>query len=434
MLSNPFVIIGYLGYFTFFAEIFIIQMLFMRKFPRRSYFILRVLGSIVLAGAFSVVPKLPIGFVDTMYFFVLFYTIVAATVCFRANALNAVFYGLTAWATQHFAWSILMVVCLTVAMTTAWTAVVYVLIYACSYALLFFIFSFRKKEYEVTKEKLYVVLISAIILFLTTILYDCAQHFDGNSVWYSIYAAVSCVLVLCTQFGISSREELIRQREQLEIEKSVLENLLYRQTRQQKLTGETVEIINRKCHDLKHQINLLRSMRQAESGEYLNEIEKAVMVYGDIAKTGNYALDITLTEKCLLCEEHKIRFTYIVDGASLNMMKAVDVSTLFGNMLDNAIECEDGEEEERRIVRLNVSAVHGYLRIHCENYCSRAVAFEDGLPVSERQDSGYHGFGSKSIRYIAEKYGGTVVMEHDGELFNVNILLPISPPAEDEEE
>lgn len=423
-LSDPFEIIRHTGYFTFFAEIIIIQLLFMRKFPRRRYFILRLLSGLALSAALIVLPRFYIGVVNLAYYVVQIYAIAVGLFCFKANLLNGVFYGLTAWAAQHVAWSVYLIICMTLEMSTALTAVAYVLSYLLVYSSLFFLFSFRRADYEIAREKRNAVLISAIVLFITTILYDFAEYYDRTTVWYSMYAVISCLLVLCVQFGISSKEELMRQREQLEVEKTVLESLLYRQTRQQKLTGETVEIINRKCHDLKHQIGLLRSMRQSDSEKYLDEIEKAVMIYGNIAKTGNNALDITLTEKCLLCEEHNIKFTYIVDGESLNMMRAVDVSTLFGNMLDNAIECEDGEKEERRIVRLNVSAVNGYLRVHCENYCSHPVTFEDGLPVSDRRDTGYHGFGSKSIRYIVEKYCGTVVMDHDGELFNINILLP----------
>lgn len=161
----------------------------------------------------------------------------------------------------------------------------------------------------------------------------------------------------------------------------------------------------------------------------MSEIERAVLIYDDIAKTGNYALDITLMEKCLLCEEYHIRFTYIVNGEKLGVMEAVDVSSLFGNILDNAIENSLKENENHRIIRLNVAVWQGFLRIHCENYCSRQVEFKDGLPVSERRESGYHGFGAKSIRYIAAKYGGNLAMSLEDNVFSVNIIIPLADSA-----
>lgn len=47
---------------------------------------------------------------------------------------------------------------------------------------------------------------------------------------------------------------------------------------------------------------------------------------------------VIYTEKSLLCERHKIRFTYMIDGEQLDFMDPVDIASLFGNALDNAIE------------------------------------------------------------------------------------------------
>lgn len=429
MLSNPYVILKYTGYMSFFLEIFIIQMLFMRKFPHRKHFVLRLLGSIALSAGLIFIPAINIGIINITFLIVLAYSILVSIICFRIDLLNACFFGLTAWAAQHFAWSIILIVCMSVKMSVAWTLVAYVGVYTLSYAAIFFTCSFRRGEYMICREKLVTVAVFALILLITIFIYDFASYYDRNTVWYSVYAAVSCILVLFTQFGISAREGLLSQRERLETEKETLESLLFRQAKQRKLTDETIEIINRKCHDLKHQIALLRRMSHEESEKTLSEIERAVLIYDDIAKTGNYALDITLMEKCLLCEEYHIRFTYIVNGEKLGVMEAVDVSSLFGNILDNAIENSLKENENHRIIRLNVAVWQGFLRIHCENYCSRQVEFKDGLPVSERRESGYHGFGAKSIRYIAAKYGGNLAMSLEDNVFSVNIIIPLADSA-----
>lgn len=425
MLSNPFAFISYAGYITFFFELVVIQFLFMRKFARRSFFWIRLSVCVAVSVAFVFFPTLPIGAVNTAFFFVLAYVICCAAFCFKANVFNCIFYGLTAWAVQHMAWSFYLIACMLFKMDTAVTVVVYLGIYAVTYTAMFFAFSFGHDDYVIHRERLMAGIISAVVLFVTTVLYDFSVLDDGYSVWTSLYAAILSLVILFVQFGILSKDFLRRKSEQLELDKATLEKLLYSRNKQQMLTNETVEIINRKCHDLKHQISLLRSEHGARKDAFLDEIEKAVMVYGDIAKTGNNALDITLTEKCLLCGERGVKFTYIVDGESLNVLDPVDVSALFGNILDNAIESVASEPAERKIIRLNVSVVHGYLRIHCENYCGHDVAFENGLPAPDPQKGDYHGFGTRSIRYIAEKYDGNVVMERKDELFNVNIIIPI---------
>lgn len=58
-----------------------------------------------------------------------------------------------------------------------------------------------------------------------------------------------------------------------------------------------------------------------------------------------------------------------------------------------------------------------------ENYCSLPVDFKDGLPVTSKENKESHGFGVKSIRYVAEKYGGTVGLDYVDQLFVLNILF-----------
>ena len=63
--------------------------------------------------------------------------------------------------------------------------------------------------------------------------------------------------------------------------------------------------------------------------------------------------------------------------------------------------------------------------IHLENRCSREPEFVDGLPLTNKKDKNRHGFGVKSIRYIAEKYNGEVSMSVQNGRFCLDILLPL---------
>lgn len=104
----------------------------------------------------------------------------------------------------------------------------------------------------------------------------------------------------------------------------------------------------------------------------------------------------------------------------------MDICTVFGNMLDNAIECELRiPDKEKRLIHVAVYSHKDFLIIRCENYCPEEVSFRDGLPVTTKQDSDYHGYGVKSIRYTAQKYGGSVTMEVREKWFVMNILIPI---------
>ena len=53
------------------------------------------------------------------------------------------------------------------------------------------------------------------------------------------------------------------------------------------------------------------------------------------------------------------------------------------------------------------------------------TALVDGLPVTTKEDSDYHGFGLKSIRHTAEKYGGGISVQTGSNFFSLQVLLPV---------
>ena len=86
-------------------------------------------------------------------------------------------------------------------------------------------------------------------------------------------------------------------------------------------------------------------------------------------------------------------------------MEDMDISALFGNILDNAIESvQKLNEQEKRLIHLSVAKQKQFLRIRCENYCEEQLKFENGMPVTTKKDRRFHGFGMKSIK----KYGGEI--------------------------
>ena len=77
-----------------------------------------------------------------------------------------------------------------------------------------------------------------------------------------------------------------------------------------------------------------------------------------------------------------------------------------------------------RFIALKVYRRGGFLCIHVENYCDTEPEIRDGLPVTTKEDNGLHGFGMKSMRYIAEKYDGSLTSGTRENTFVLNILIP----------
>ena len=115
----------------------------------------------------------------------------------------------------------------------------------------------------------------------------------------------------------------------------------------------------------------------------------------------------------------------MADGALLDFMEVMDLSAVFGNALDNAIECEERiADPEKRLIHVSVSAQRDFVLIRFENYCEGSLNFSEGLPVTTKEDRNFHGYGLKSIRYVAKKYGGTVTARMEKQWFVLQLLFP----------
>lgn len=193
------------------------------------------------------------------------------------------------------------------------------------------------------------------------------------------------------------------------------------------MSQDNIDMVNQKYHDLKHQIALLKSEAETKkSMEYLEQMEREIKSYEAQNKTGNKVLDALLTIQSMACQSKGIELKCVADGELLFFMDDMDVSSLFGNMLDNAIESvEKLPEEQMRLIRLYVVREKQFLRICMENYCMEQVQFKKGMPVTTKKDKRLHGFGMKSIQSTVKKYDGSMMASLNSNWFEVRILIPI---------
>ncbi len=215
---------------------------------------------------------------------------------------------------------------------------------------------------------------------------------------------------------------------QYRLEQASLHSLQEMQYRATRLSQESIEMVDRKYHDLKHQLALLRTRAaEGKAEEYLDRMEKEIRDFTAGNRTGCPVLDAVLTNKSHACHAAEIEFKYIADGSVLGMLDDMEIAALFGNMLDNAIESAGRvPDRDKRLIRLYVSGEKGFARIRMENTCPDRLQFVDGLPVTTKQDKRYHGFGMKSIRRTVEKHGGSLVTGQNEDWFELKILIPMA--------
>jgi hypothetical protein len=218
------------------------------------------------------------------------------------------------------------------------------------------------------------------------------------------------------------------------LEMAGLQNLLQLQYNNYRISEDSMALVNQKYHDLKHHIQLLRAgVTSQEKLEYLDQMEQEIRSYEAQNKTGSRVLDAILTAKSLQCQREGITLTCVADGQALDFMHPMDLSALFGNALDNAMESvRKLSDPDMRLIHLSVARQKGFLRIRVENCYEGDLDLKSGMPASTKQDKRYHGFGLKSIQAIAAKYGGSVTIGSKDGWFELRILFPLSGGQDEE--
>ncbi|PKK99736.1 MAG: ATP-binding protein [Tenericutes bacterium HGW-Tenericutes-2] len=302
-----------------------------------------------------------------------------------------------------------------------------------TYVLIFLLAMFLEKRYKsknfqfdiTSNDVLAVVLIGVSIFTISNISFiNIDTPFSGQY--------PSEILYIRTLVDLAGIILLYSQREHKMAvfsnrEAYTMKNLLDKQYEQYQLSLKNSEVINQRYHDLKHHINLLRNEKDTErKEEYLNELERSILPYETQYKTGNQVLDILLSQKGSLFLENHINFTCVADGEHLSFVSVLDILSLFGNALDNAIESvKTIEQIDKRIIKLTVFAQNQLLFIKIDNFYINELNIVNGVFMTTKGDKQNHGYGIRSIKGIVDKYGGSITISTDNHWFSVMILLPI---------
>ena len=431
----------------FLTELIIAEALFAVRLKRRPFFFLRLFGSLLInyAVAFAF-PIVSYNAVWCSFMFICLFvtTVVTLKLRYAESWLNILFCAIAGYTAQHIAYETydLIVAAANLSngaggiygsdiggvyapFTGPVTEIIYLFDFIIIYWLAYVCFGMRvqKNEGLRLKSPLLTVLVALVVLIDIILSAIITYYADVNydrvyTIMLCVFNILCCVLALFIQFELPLRKKL-------ENDVYVLNSLRAQEERQYAVSRENIELINQKVHDLKHQIREIGSSGSVNSST-LKEMEEIISIYDSTVKTGNKAVDVILNEKSLLCNKADIKLTCVVDGKQFSFMSESDIYSLFGNILDNAIEAANCLEKDRRVIGVTAKRTHDFLTVNAHNYYDGNLVFADGLPVTTKKDKLYHGFGMKSVRMICEKYGGNLSVGCKDGIFTLKILFVIS--------
>ncbi len=177
-------------------------------------------------------------------------------------------------------------------------------------------------------------------------------------------------------------------------------------------------------HDMKNHLLLLQS--QAGNGQEvqnsIQELKDQIQEYENYHHTGNEFLDIIIRDKAKASQERKIDFSAVISFEAGSFIEPLDISTIFGNALDNAIEASEKLSEDMRLITVRANRVRNMLVIIVEN---NTAATSPETKGTTKKDTFAHGFGLPNLKNAVEKYDGQYSTKLENGMFTLKIVIPI---------
>lgn len=281
------------------------------------------------------------------------------------------------------------------------------------------VYVFLRKREELQDEKMTrrAVILAVFTYLFFVVVSSATRYFQEES--FALSVCTKILQIIVCSFILLFRSNLLFQSK-ISKELQITEQLLYQEKKHYAEMKGNIDVINMKCHDIKHQLtNLQGRLTDAE----IHSLQEAIRIYDSNIRTGSEILDTILYQKQLYCEKNGITLKFLADGKAFGFMRGSDLYALVSNALDNAIEAVIKlAEKEKRIVNLFVLKKGNELLLEVSNYFDPLSPTVLGTSKKEKQ---YHGFGIKSMQYITNQYKGKFSTEIDGDVFFLSVLFPV---------
>lgn len=182
-------------------------------------------------------------------------------------------------------------------------------------------------------------------------------------------------------------------------------------------------------HDMKqHFIVLIEMLDNNEielATDYLRKlINMKILSNIGISKTDNIVVDSLINAKYSAALKLGIKLEIDIHIPMQLPFESADLSILLGNILDNAIEASMLISKEKRCIKYFMKYENNMLIITVVNaFTGKLLKNRNGRIVTNKEDSERHGIGLESVRKVAEKYHGSVVIETRQETFIIKTIL-----------
>jgi hypothetical protein len=287
----------------------------------------------------------------------------------------------------------------------------------------------KKQSFTNKYRKKYLFLLILPILNIITvdiILILPTYKINQNFIYYIIVlmAIISAILniVLIYSFENAAKSDQLENDLMLMKQHVDMQYNYYRQLEVEYNNSQKI------MHDVKNHIRVLERLyttnHYAEGLEYAKKIYDIVEQLGMKFKCDNRILNIIINEKMKICELNNIAFNYSAENINLDFISEIDITTIFANILDNAIEACQRIENGDRQIEFHLYRFNNMIIINLMNSV-KVLPIKSGDEYISTKE-GHKAIGLSNVKSCINKYDGDLDMNLEQGKFSVSIMLPIN--------
>ncbi len=283
----------------------------------------------------------------------------------------------------------------------------------------------KSNRYELSVKMWTLIGILALLPFAATV----AAVTLTNENWRIAREAMLSVTVLPFAF-ISSLSLLFTVTVLAKNEKALKENKLYemRNIYYKNLEQEQLQV-RRLRHDMANHMmaidGLLKEGKFGRAEEYINSLKSSPGMLSMKRWCSNDIINSLLAGKSAVMESSNISYNFKVSLPDNLPIEGLDICSLIGNALDNAIEASLKLNPEDRHISLNLIVQRGMFILNSVNSTPPVQGTKNGRFLTSKSDKSMHGFGLENMRFIADKYCGTMEIQTENNKFDLLVTLPV---------
>lgn len=280
----------------------------------------------------------------------------------------------------------------------------------------------RRQKEQITRRQMlnsFLLPVFSIINLFSMMYFMQVYPSEGSILLFEINIA----LLLGLNIYFTSVFDIITQNTHLENELNLYVQQQVIQSRYYENLEQKYDNTRKLVHDIRNHILAMEHLYEEQQNligcQYTKDVHDILNQLGQKYYTSCKILNIILNDKVQLMQAHGIEADIKISEVDLSFLREVDITTLFANILDNAIEAAADSQDKQIILR--VVMIHDFISINLKNSMLKEPVKTSMGFLSTKLS--HEGLGLKNVERVITNYKGDVQYEWGEQYFITRIML-----------